>query len=50
MHAPNRATIVKGRGKNGLKQAKLQTNRVIATVHAFAAHLPKMLLLVLALV
>ena len=28
MHAPNRATIVKSRGKNGLKQAKLQTNSV----------------------
>jgi len=28
MHAPNRATIVKGRGKNGLKQAKLLTNSV----------------------
>ena len=28
MHDPNRATIVKSRGNNGLKQAKLQTNSV----------------------
>ncbi len=43
MHVPNKAIYVKSRAKNGLKQAKAKCC-YIATLHGFAAQLPKMLM------